>query len=64
MSLNNIARYRKEKKLTLKELSDLTGLSAGYLCHLEHGSRSNPSKKVIEKLTCVLEISVEELFFS
>lgn len=35
-----IRELRKERKLTLKELSDLTGLSGGFLSLLERGSTS------------------------
>lgn len=40
------------------------GISPGYLCHLENGSRSNPSRSVMEKIATVLESSVSDIFFS
>ena len=43
--MNNINAIRKQKKLTLNELAKKTNISIGYLCHLEKGSRKNPSYK-------------------
>lgn len=63
MNLNKLKILRKEKGFTLEELSNLTGLSAGYLCHLENGSRNNPSILVMEKLAQALNKSVFEIFF-
>ena len=60
---NRIEILRKEKRITLAELARLTGLSAGYLCHLEKGSRSNPSLEVMEKIAKALNKSVVEIFF-
>ena len=63
MSLNNIRKYRKEKGLTLKALSSKLGISAGYLCHLEKGSRENPSIELMKKISEELEKSISEIFF-
>lgn len=63
MFKNNIKILRKEKEITLKMLSKLTGISAGYLCHLENGSRCNPSMDVINKISKALNKSVTEVFF-
>ncbi|MBO4815938.1 MAG: helix-turn-helix transcriptional regulator [Clostridia bacterium] len=63
MRNNRIEILRKEKRITLAELARLTGLSAGYLCHLEKGSRSNPSLEVMEKIAKALNKSVVEIFF-
>ena len=49
MYKNKIRKYRKERKLTLKELAQRSGISAGYLSHLENGSRDNPSVEVMKK---------------
>lgn len=63
MYKNNMRAYRREKGITLWELSSKTGLSAGYLCHLENGSRSNPSLQVMGKISAVLNKTVNEVFF-
>lgn len=60
---NKIKSIRQEKNLTLLELSHLSGISVGYLCHLERGTRSNPSIEVMEKIAKALNKSITELFF-
>ena len=39
MGYNKISKIRKERGMTLTKLADLSGVSVGYLCHLEKGSR-------------------------
>ena len=62
MCYNQIKKIREEKGLTLLKLSDLAGISVGYLCHLERGSRSNPSIEVMQKIAKALNIGIAELF--
>ena len=64
MYKNKIKKYRKERGLTLKEVADRSGISVGYLCHLEKGSRDNPSTEVMENIAIVLNKSIPEIFFS
>lgn len=64
MYKNEIKKYRKEKGLTLKKLAEISGVSSGYLCHLENGSRDNPSTDVMEKIAISLNKSIPEIFFS
>ena len=53
--MNNRMRFnRKNRKITLKELSLRTGLSVGYLCHLENGSRNNPSYNAMKNISDIL----------
>ena len=47
MYKNKIKLYRKDEKMTLEELAKITGISTGYLCHLEKGTRNNPSTKIM-----------------
>lgn len=60
---NKLRYYRKKQKLTLKELSEKTGVSAGYLSHLENGSRTNPSMKTMYKISQAVKASIDEVFF-
>ena len=60
---NQIKKVRREKGLTLLKLSSLSGISVGYLCHLEKGSRSNPSIEVMEKISGALNKTITEIFF-
>ena len=60
---NKLRYYRKKQKLTLKELSEKTGISVGYLSHLENGSRTNPSMKIMYSISQAVKASIEEVFF-
>lgn len=64
MYINNMNKIRKEKGMTLTELSCKTGISIGYLSHLENGTRKNPSIEIMDKLAIALEKSIQELFFT
>lgn len=61
---NNIKKLRIEKGYTLIELANKVGISSGYLCHLENGSRKNPSINTMEKIAGALNKSIVEIFFS
>lgn len=61
---NNIKKFRKEQGYTLIELANKVGISSGYLCHLEKGSRKNPSINIMEKIALVLNKSIAEIFFT
>jgi len=63
MYLNQVKKARKEKGITLVKLSELSGVSVGYLCHLERGSRKNPSIEIMEKISKALNKSITEIFF-
>lgn len=60
---NQIKKIREEKGLTLLKLSNLSGVSVGYLCHLERGTRNNPSIEVMERISKALNKSIAEIFF-
>jgi transcriptional regulator with XRE-family HTH domain len=58
--VNNIREIRLEKEL--EYLAKITGLSVGYICHLEKGERKNPSYNVMYKISNALEKSISEVF--
>lgn len=60
---NQVKKIRKEKGITLVKLSEISGVSVGYLCHLEKGSRKNPSIETMEKISRALNKSITEIFF-
>lgn len=64
MYQNKIREYRKKKEMNLKELADKVGISTGYLCHLEKGTRTNPSIQVMEKIAKTLGKEIAEIFFT
>ena len=63
MYKNKIKKYRKEKNMKLKEIASKSGISVGYLSHLENGSRANPSREVMESISLALNKSIPEVFF-
>lgn len=64
MYYNKLKEIRKEKEMTLEELAEKSGVSAGYLCHLENGSRKHPSIEVMERIASVLQKTIFEVFFN
>ena len=61
---NKMKQIRKETGMTLEELSAKTGISVGYLSHLERGTRENPTICVMDKIAYALGKSLLEVFFS
>lgn len=61
--MNNLKKFRKEENMTLQELSQKTNLSIGYLCHLEKGTRRNPSVETMERISKAFNKSIAEIFF-
>ena len=64
MYTNRMRAIRINKGLTLEYVSYKADVSIGYLCHLEKGSRKNPSMKVMERIAWALESTVADVFFS
>lgn len=58
-----LKEIREEKKLSQTELARLSGISRVTINKIENG-KSNGNMKSIERLSEVLETSVESLFFS
>ena len=63
MYYNQVREVWEQKGMTLVKLSELSGVSVGYLCHLERGSRKNPSIEIMEKISKALDRSLTEIFF-
>lgn len=64
MYKNKIRIYRKKTGMNLEEMAVKVGISTGYLCHLEKGTRKNPSTEVMDAISDVLGKNVAEIFFS
>ena len=58
---NSIKKRREELGMSLTELAIKSDLSAGYICHLENGSRKNPSMKVVQQIAKALNTTVDAL---
>lgn len=63
MYQNKIRKYRKEIGMNLEEMAKKVGISTGYLCHLERGTRENPSTKIMEEIAKILGKTITEIFF-
>lgn len=53
----NLRRIRKEKKLTLKQLSEQTNLSVSFLSSIERGERT-ASLKALKSIAKALDVTV------
>lgn len=63
MYQNQIKEIRIGKGMTLVQLANLSNVSSGYLCHLENGTRQNPSIIIMEQISKALGKTVAEIFF-
>lgn len=53
-----IKEVRKERKITLKELSDKIGYSSAYISQIENGKRGKPSHDFLQKVSNSLDVSI------
>jgi len=56
-----IRQKRKEKGISLSELSRMTGVSKSYLSYIERGMKKNPSIDVIKRIFHSLHIPISIL---
>ena len=59
---NNIKEFRILSGLSLVELAEKSGLSIGYISHLEIGSRKNPSYDTMNKIAKALNKDIGDVF--
>jgi transcriptional regulator with XRE-family HTH domain len=58
---DKIRRLRKEKKLTLDQLAELTGSSKSYIWELENKTPPRPSAEKLSKIADKLGVTIEYL---
>ncbi|HFD2043954.1 TPA: helix-turn-helix domain-containing protein [Clostridium perfringens] len=58
----NIKRIRLDKKLSRRELAELTGFSQGYLTQIEF-NKKNPTLETLKKIAKGLNVNLEDLFY-
>ena len=63
MYQNQIKKYRKQKGMTIEQLAEEVDASMGYICHLENGTRKNPSTELMVKIAKALDHNILEVFF-
>lgn len=59
--LVNLKKIRKSREMTLKELSEISGISKTYLNDLENLYRINPSEIVKSQISKALKVTIKEL---
>ncbi|MDU4953443.1 helix-turn-helix domain-containing protein [Clostridium sp.] len=59
---DNIRKIRKEKKISINNLSKLTGISLGYLSDLENNKATNPSIDKLNLIASKLGVPVDSFF--
>ncbi|MCM2676079.1 helix-turn-helix domain-containing protein [Alkalicoccobacillus plakortidis] len=61
MNGKRIRSLRKERGMTLNQLSDCSGVSKSYLSYVERGIQKNPSIDILSKLSKAMNLPVIEL---
>ncbi|WP_277680362.1 helix-turn-helix domain-containing protein [Gracilibacillus dipsosauri] len=56
-----IKAFREQKKMSLSELAERSGVAKSYLSSIERNIQSNPSIQVLEKIAGVLGVSTNVL---
>lgn len=59
-----IKNIRESKNISLKELSEETGVSKSYLFELENNKRLNVTLNKLYKISTALDVNVKELFYT
>ncbi len=59
----NIRRYRKEKRITQQQLSDMTDLSVDYICEIESTTKNKGFSIVtLGRIADVLDVNISDFF--
>ncbi|EPY6469221.1 helix-turn-helix transcriptional regulator [Clostridium sporogenes] len=61
--MSNIKQLRIKQNLTRKEFAKKIGISEVYIGYLETGRRKNPSARIVKKMSEILNVKFEDLFF-
>lgn len=64
MIIFNIKKIRENKELSIRRLSQLTGISRTYLSDLENNCDVNPTVSILEKIAKALDVNIKTLFYS
>ncbi|MCT8139002.1 helix-turn-helix transcriptional regulator [Anaerobacillus sp. CMMVII] len=54
----NIRKLRKQKRMSLGQLADNSGVSKSYISYIERGLQTNPSLSVLEKMAQALDVEL------
>lgn len=61
---DNIKKIRKDKNLSVNNLSKLSGVSLGYMSDLENNNAQNPTMDKLKAIATALNVEVEDFFKS
>ncbi|MDQ0207162.1 transcriptional regulator with XRE-family HTH domain [Alkalicoccobacillus murimartini] len=61
MDGKRIRSLRKERGMTLNQLSEYSGVSKSYISYVERGLQKNPSIEILSKLSKAMDITFIEL---
>lgn len=61
MLVENIKKFRKQRKLSQEELAQKAGITYSTLIKLESGVNKNPTVKTLQQLATALDVSLDEL---
>jgi transcriptional regulator with XRE-family HTH domain len=64
MIVFNIKRIREKQNISIRKLSQLTGLSRTYLSNLENNKRVNPTLSSLSAIADVFNVDIKDLFYS
>ncbi|WP_313559206.1 helix-turn-helix domain-containing protein [Ruminiclostridium cellobioparum] len=56
---SRLREFRKKANLSTTKLSEITGISSGYISELENGKKSDPSFEIIYRLLRGINVSVD-----
>lgn len=63
MGENKIKSRRKKLKMSVYDVSKITGLSPTYISNLENNNRANPTKDKMDRIAEALKTTVPKLFY-
>lgn len=58
---NNIAKIRKQRGLTQKDLAEMVDVGNDWICDIEKGN-GNPSFELLKKIAEKLNVSLKDIF--
>lgn len=60
---DNLKNILEEKNITGTKLAKLTGLDASYMYEILNNKKTNPSIKVVIKISKVLNVDIDKLLY-
>jgi transcriptional regulator with XRE-family HTH domain len=61
---NQLAKLRKQRNLTQKQLAEAAGITRNYISKIENGSSENISLKVLSAIAKKLDVKMDDIFLT